>query len=106
MTLLRSSGGEHLPTAGLRKPSTPPPALTLTLFLGRRLYNNIVVPSLIAPNSNYYLFKEGIKPAWEDSANAKGGKWSVQLPRGKFSAEIDQYWLFTVSPNPQFLRHA
>jgi translation initiation factor 4E len=62
-----------------------------------RLYNNIVVPSLIAPNSNYYLFKEGIKPAWEDSANAKGGKWSVQLPRGKFSAEIDQYWLFTVS---------
>lgn len=60
------------------------------------LYNNIVVPSLIAPNSNYYLFKEGIKPAWEDSANAKGGKWSVQLPRGKFSAEIDQYWLFTM----------
>jgi hypothetical protein len=68
-----------------------PPSLTC------RLYNNIVVPSLIAPNSNYYLFKEGIKPAWEDSANAKGGKWSVQLPRGKFSAEIDQYWLFTVS---------
>lgn len=43
------------------------------------------------------MFKEGVKPAWEDSANAKGGKWSVQLPRGKFSAEIDQYWLFTVS---------
>jgi hypothetical protein len=28
----------------------------------------------------------------------KGGKWSVQLPRGKYSEQIDQYWLYTVSP--------
>ena len=36
-----------------------------------RLYNNIVPPSHIAVNSNYYLFKKGIKPAWEDPANAQ-----------------------------------
>ncbi|KAM0748154.1 translation initiation factor eIF4e [Meredithblackwellia eburnea MCA 4105] len=60
------------------------------------LYNNIVPPSLIHPNSNYYLFKEGIKPAWEDTANAKGGKWSVQLPRGKYSEQIDNFWLYTM----------
>ncbi|KAK4703841.1 translation initiation factor 4E, partial [Phenoliferia sp. Uapishka_3] len=60
------------------------------------LYNNIVPPSLIHPNSNYYLFKEGVKPAWEDSANSKGGKWSVQLPRGKYSEAIDNYWLYTM----------
>ncbi|ORY78040.1 translation initiation factor eIF 4e-like domain-containing protein [Leucosporidium creatinivorum] len=60
------------------------------------LYNNIVPPSLIHPNSNYYLFKEGIKPAWEDSANSKGGKWSVQLPRGKYSETIDNFWLYTM----------
>ncbi|SGY14726.1 BQ5605_C057g12678 [Microbotryum silenes-dioicae] len=60
------------------------------------LYNNIVPPSLIHLNSNYYLFKEGIKPAWEDPANSKGGKWAVQLPRGKYSAEIDNYWLYTM----------
>uniref|UniRef100_A0A0K3CQ53 BY PROTMAP: gi/472580413/gb/EMS18217.1/ cap binding protein [Rhodosporidium toruloides NP11] gi/647403679/emb/CDR49763.1/ RHTO0S32e00342g1_1 [Rhodosporidium toruloides] n=1 Tax=Rhodotorula toruloides TaxID=5286 RepID=A0A0K3CQ53_RHOTO len=46
------------------------------------LYNNIVPPSMLGANSNYYLFKQGIKPAWEDEANAHGGKWSVQLPRG------------------------
>ncbi|KAM0786670.1 hypothetical protein ACM66B_002118 [Microbotryomycetes sp. NB124-2] len=60
------------------------------------LYNNIVPPSLIHPNSNYYLFKEGIKPAWEDPANSKGGKWSVQLPRGKYSDQIDNFWLYTM----------
>ncbi|GAA5934920.1 eukaryotic translation initiation factor 4E [Sporobolomyces koalae] len=60
------------------------------------LYNNIIAPSHLSPNSNYYLFKEGVKPAWEDSANAKGGKWSVQLPRGKYASEIDTFWLYTM----------
>ncbi|GAA5865335.1 hypothetical protein JCM8547_005058 [Rhodosporidiobolus lusitaniae] len=60
------------------------------------LYNNIIPPSLLSANSNYYLFKEGIKPAWEDPANAQGGKWSVQLPRGKYTEQIDAYWLYTM----------
>ncbi|GAA6058793.1 hypothetical protein JCM10212_001909 [Sporobolomyces blumeae] len=60
------------------------------------LYNNIIAPSHLSANSNYYLFKEGIKPAWEDEANSQGGKWSVQLPRGKYSGEIDTFWLYTM----------
>ncbi|GAA6033100.1 hypothetical protein JCM8097_002944 [Rhodosporidiobolus ruineniae] len=60
------------------------------------LYNNIIPPSLLSANSNYYLFKEGIKPAWEDPANAQGGKWSVQLPRGKYTEQIDAFWLYTM----------
>ncbi|BGP34352.1 eukaryotic translation initiation factor 4E [Rhodotorula toruloides] len=60
------------------------------------LYNNIVPPSILGANSNYYLFKQGIKPAWEDEANAHGGKWSVQLPRGKYTDQIDTFWLYTM----------
>ncbi|GJN93464.1 hypothetical protein Rhopal_006521-T1 [Rhodotorula paludigena] len=61
------------------------------------LYNNIVPPSTLGGgNSNYYLFRDGIKPAWEDDANAQGGKWSVQLPRGKYSDQIDRVWLYTM----------
>ncbi|KAL7004669.1 eukaryotic translation initiation factor 4E [Cystobasidiomycetes sp. EMM_F5] len=60
------------------------------------LYNNIVPPSHIATNSNYYLFKAGIKPAWEDPANAEGGKWAIQLPRDKSRDVIDNYWLYTM----------
>ncbi|PLW10385.1 hypothetical protein PCANC_01681 [Puccinia coronata f. sp. avenae] len=60
------------------------------------LYHNIVPPSLIHVGSNYYLFKEGIKPAWEDPANAKGGSWSIQLPRDRYRDTVDKYWLYTL----------
>lgn len=40
-----------------------------------RYYNHLVKPSKLEMNSNYHFFKNGIKPMWEDSANAKGGKW-------------------------------
>jgi len=28
------------------------------------------------------MFKKGIKPVWEDSANCKGGKWILRLKKG------------------------
>lgn len=60
------------------------------------LYNNIVPPSNLPQSANFYLFKEGIQPAWEDPANGNGGKWSVQLPREKHRSQIDKLWLYTV----------
>lgn len=42
-----------------------------------RHLNNIRLPSQLTRNSNYHLFKNGIRPMWEDPANAKGGKWVV-----------------------------
>ncbi|ORY33011.1 translation initiation factor eIF 4e-like domain-containing protein [Naematelia encephala] len=42
-----------------------------------RYANNIRLPSQLARNSNYHLFKNGIRPMWEDPANANGGKWIV-----------------------------
>ncbi|KAL7409411.1 translation initiation factor eIF 4e-like domain-containing protein [Mrakia frigida] len=60
------------------------------------LNNNIVPPSQLPPKANYYLFKESIIPAWEDDANHDGGKWSVQVPKDKSKASIDQMWLYTM----------
>ena len=60
------------------------------------LYNNIVPPSALPQSANYYLFKVGIQPAWEDPANGNGGKWSVQLPREKHRHQIDKLWLYTM----------
>ncbi|KAF8922484.1 translation initiation factor eIF 4e-like domain-containing protein [Mucidula mucida] len=45
-----------------------------------------VAPSSLPQKANYYLFKEGIIPAWEDEANKNGGKWSIQLPRDKIGS--------------------
>eukprot|EP00474_Spongospora_subterranea_P008598 CRZ09056.1 hypothetical protein [Spongospora subterranea] len=54
-----------------------------------RLFNNVKVPSQIQVNSNYHLFRQGIQPAWEDPANAKGGRWKVEI---KTPAEFDNLW--------------
>ena len=35
-----------------------------------------------APNgTDYYIFKEGIKPMWEDPANEQGGNWSIRAKK-------------------------
>ncbi|KAJ4486221.1 eukaryotic translation initiation factor 4E class I [Lentinula aciculospora] len=60
------------------------------------LYNNIVPPSQLPQKANYYLFKEGIIPAWEDEANKNGGKWSIQLPKDKNKSNVDKMWLYTM----------
>ncbi|CAK5280250.1 unnamed protein product [Mycena citricolor] len=60
------------------------------------LYNNIIPPSQLPPKANYYLFKEGIIPAWEDDANKNGGKWSIQLPKDKNRNNVDKMWLYTM----------
>ncbi|TDL28735.1 eukaryotic translation initiation factor 4E class I [Rickenella mellea] len=60
------------------------------------LYNNIVPPSQLPQKANYYLFKEGIIPAWEDDANKNGGKWSIQLPKDKNRPHVDKMWLYTM----------
>ncbi|KAJ3719861.1 eukaryotic translation initiation factor 4E class I [Lentinula raphanica] len=60
------------------------------------LYNNIIPPSSLPQKANYYLFKEGIIPAWEDDANKYGGKWSIQLPKDKNKGNVDKMWLYTM----------
>ncbi|KAF8912722.1 translation initiation factor eIF4e [Gymnopilus junonius] len=60
------------------------------------LYNNIIPPSQLPQKANYYLFKEGIIPAWEDEANKNGGKWSIQLPKDKNRSNVDKMWLYTM----------
>ncbi|OXG94881.1 translation initiation factor 4E [Cryptococcus neoformans A2-102-5] len=42
-----------------------------------RHFNNVRLPSQLTPSSNYHLFKNGIRPMWEDPANANGGKWVI-----------------------------
>jgi len=38
--------------------------------------------------SDYHIFKEGIRPVWEDEANKRGGKWIIRLKKGV----ADRYW--------------
>ncbi|KAH8825942.1 translation initiation factor eIF4e [Flagelloscypha sp. PMI_526] len=44
-----------------------------------RYFNWLKPPSHLPKNSNYHLFKKGIKPMWEDPANQEGGKWVLTM---------------------------
>ncbi|XP_059831210.1 eukaryotic translation initiation factor 4E type 2-like isoform X1 [Hypanus sabinus] len=47
-----------------------------------RFYSHLVRPGDLTGHSDFHLFKEGIKPMWEDEANKNGGKWIIRLRKG------------------------
>jgi translation initiation factor 4E len=51
-------------------------------------YNYLRRPNDLPTTTDYHFFRDGIKPTWEDSNNARGGKWIVRLPKGLAS----RYW--------------
>lgn len=55
-----------------------------------RYFNWLKPPSKLEKNSNYHLFKSGIKPMWEDPANAVGGKWVLTMKNNP--ALLDRCW--------------
>jgi translation initiation factor 4E len=57
-----------------------------------RYFNWLKPPSKLECNSNYHLFKSGIKPMWEDEANAHGGKWVLTMKNNP--ALLDRCWSF------------
>lgn len=52
------------------------------------IYSHLKRPSLLPSVSDYHIFKEGIRPVWEDEANKRGGKWIIRLKKGV----ADRYW--------------
>ncbi|XP_078266371.1 eukaryotic translation initiation factor 4E type 2 isoform X4 [Rhinoraja longicauda] len=47
-----------------------------------RFYSHLVRPGDLTGHSDFHLFKDGIKPMWEDDANKNGGKWIIRLRKG------------------------
>lgn len=44
------------------------------------VFNNLKNPSQLPTRGDYFFFKKGINPAWEDPVNAQGGAWQVTIP--------------------------
>jgi translation initiation factor 4E len=59
-----------------------------------RYFNWLKPPSLLEKNSNYHIFKSGIKPMWEDEANANGGKWVLTMKNNP--TLLDRCWNWLV----------
>ncbi|KAG0298230.1 Eukaryotic translation initiation factor 4E type 2 [Dissophora globulifera] len=52
------------------------------------VYSHLRRPHELPHVSDYHLFKQGVRPVWEDAANIHGGKWIVRLKKGLAS----RYW--------------
>lgn len=46
------------------------------------VYGHMKRPRDLPINSDYQIFRTGIKPVWEDEANSNGGKWIFRLRKG------------------------
>jgi len=51
--------------------------------------NYMLTPSQLTQECDYYLFRQGAKPAWEHYSNVGGGRWSLTV--NPFSA--DKFWI-------------
>ena len=58
------------------------------------IQNGIPKPYDLPIKSDYHLFRNDIRPEWEDEANAEGGKWSYQFKNKRHN--IDELWLRTL----------
>lgn len=45
-------------------------------------YAHMSKPHDLVGHADIHLFKDGIRPLWEDDANKNGGKWIVRLKKG------------------------
>lgn len=52
------------------------------------LYTHLVHADTIRESVDIHLFRDGIRPMWEDDANREGGKWILRLKKGLAS----RYW--------------
>ena len=72
-----------------RAPPPPPPPLQVEDFW--RLYVHLRRPVDDRPTvCDYHVFREGIKPMWEDQCNVNGGQWVIRCNRGVFV--IEEMW--------------
>lgn len=53
-----------------------------------KVYSHLKRPSALPTVSDYHIFKEGIRPVWEDEENRRGGKFTMRLKKGV----ADRYW--------------
>ncbi|KAG9307253.1 hypothetical protein G9A89_017081 [Geosiphon pyriformis] len=58
-----------------------------------RYFNWVKKPSQLEMNTNFHIFKDKIKPMWEDPANANGGKWVISMRNPQL---LDRCWSWLV----------
>ncbi|XP_046960871.1 eukaryotic translation initiation factor 4E1-like [Vanessa cardui] len=59
------------------------------------LYHHMKCPSGLDLGQEYAIFKDDIRPMWEDKANKFGGRWVINLEKTQ-NSDLDAVWLYVV----------
>ncbi len=67
-----------------------------------KMYNNLVPIEYLPSNTDFFIFKDYIKPEWEDCKNKSGGRWIYDIAWDKnkhnlISQHTEQVWLKLVN---------
>ncbi|KAJ1720167.1 hypothetical protein LPJ53_005171 [Coemansia erecta] len=46
------------------------------------VYSHLKRPDEVPTITDYHMFRQGVRPVWEDPANVSGGKWMIRLKKG------------------------
>ena len=58
------------------------------------MFQNTFSVREVISNTDFLIFKKGIRPEWEDPANKNGGKWVVTMPiEDAMEEECEKAWL-------------
>jgi len=60
------------------------------LLEGKRIMRDSGSSSV--PIDALMIFKDGVHPSWEDSVNASGGHFQIQMKASSGGGQIDEYW--------------
>jgi translation initiation factor 4E len=61
------------------------------------MYRHLVQPSNLETGADLALFKQGIKPMWEDVENKDGGRWLLTFnSQSRKNNELDEVWLNSI----------
>lgn len=60
------------------------------------VFSNICGPASLPIAANYYFFKTGIRPVWEDEVNKNGGKWVAKVARNHRGDRLNRAWLTVI----------
>lgn len=66
-----------------------------------RVYNNLIPIEYLPSNADFFVFKDYIKPQWEDPKNVRGGRWIYDIGWDKskhslISQHTETVWLYLV----------
>lgn len=60
------------------------------------VYNHLIRPHKLSVSTDYFLFRAGIRPMWEDEANKMGGRWTIRVHKSLTSKAYEDLALAIV----------